>query len=186
MTLFPPLHLGWLNGWVPMVFFYGFFFVLLKIFPNKTVDRLYDRKGWTDGQAAAAKVGLPFALAAMVLIIFTPLKLDLPVFWVGLIFTLISQVGFVYALHTFNITPLDEPATNGLYKISRNPQWVAFILVMIGFSLMVGSWTVLILLMVRIIMNHFRVLGEERALELQYGESYLDYKKSVLRYFVFF
>lgn len=57
---------------------------------------------------------------------------------------------------------------------------------MIGFSLMVGSWTVLILLMVRIIMNHFRILGEERALELQYGESYLDHKKSVPRYFVFF
>lgn len=122
----------------------------------------------------------------MILIIFTPLKLDLPVFWVGLMFTLISQVGFIYALHTFNITPLGEPATSGLYKFSRNPQWVAFILVMIGFSLMVGSWTVLILLMVRIIMNHFRILGEERALELQYGESYLDHKKSVPRYFVFF
>lgn len=57
----------------------------------------------------------------MILIIFTPLKLDLPVFWVGLMFTLISQVGFIYALHTFNITPLGEPATSGLYKFSRNP-----------------------------------------------------------------
>jgi protein-S-isoprenylcysteine O-methyltransferase Ste14 len=186
MTLFPPLSLGWLNGWIPIVLFYGFFFILLKTFPKETIERLYDRTGWTDGQAAAAKIGLPFALAAMVLIIFTPLKFDLPVFWIGLIFTLISQVGFVYALHTFNTTPLDEPATSGLYKISRNPQWVAFILTMIGFSLMVASWTVLILLMVRIIMNHFRILGEERALELQYGESYLDYKSSVPRYFVFF
>ena len=65
-------------------------------------------------------------------------------------------------------------------------QWVAFILGMIGFSLMVASWTVLILLMVRIIMNHFRILGEELALELQYGESCLDYKNSVPRCFVFF
>jgi len=186
MTLFPPLSIGWLNGWIPIVFFYGSFFILLKIFPKETVERLYDRTGWTDGQAAAAKIGLPFALAAMILIIFTPLKLDLPVFWVGLVFSLISQAGFIYALHTFNITSLSEPATNGLYKISRNPQWVAFILGMIGFSLMVASWAILILLMVRIVMNHFRILGEERALELQYGESYLDYKNSVSRYFVFF
>ncbi len=35
-------------------------------------------------------------------------------------------------------------------------------------------------------MNHFRILGEEKALEEQYGSSYLDYKNSVPRYFVFF
>ena len=186
MTLFPPLSIGLLNGWIPIVIFYGSFFVLLKIFPKETVERLYDRTGWTDGQATASKIGLPFALAAMILIIFTPLKLDLLVFWVGLVFSLISQVGFIYALKTFNITPLGEPATSGLYKISRNPQWVSFILGMIGFGLMVGSWTVLALLSIRVIMNHFRILGEERALELQYGESYLDYKSSVPRYFVFF
>ncbi len=122
----------------------------------------------------------------MVLIIFTSLKIDQLVFWVGLALALIGQTGFVYSLHTFNITPLDEPATAGLYSISRNPQWVAFAVVMIGFSLMVGSWTVLALLTVRVVMNHFRILGEEQALETQYGESYLIYKQSIPRYFIFF
>jgi protein-S-isoprenylcysteine O-methyltransferase Ste14 len=57
---------------------------------------------------------------------------------------------------------------------------------MLGFSFMVGSWTVLALLAVRIVMNHYRILGEERALEEQYGDSYLDFKKSVPRYLLFF
>ena len=57
---------------------------------------------------------------------------------------------------------------------------------MLGFSLMVGSWTVLALLIVRIVMNHFRILGEERALQDQYGESYRIYKESVPRYLIFF
>jgi protein-S-isoprenylcysteine O-methyltransferase Ste14 len=186
MTLFPPLSLGWLNGWIPVLAFYASYLIALKVFPKETVERLYDNTGWTEGQARFARIGLPFALAAMVLILFTSLKTSLPVFWIGLALALIGQAGFMYSLHSFNITPLGEPVTTGLYRFSRNPQWVAFAIVMIGFSLMVGSWTVLGLLMVRVIMNHFRILGEERALEAQYGASYLDYKKAVPRYLFFF
>ena len=186
MTLFPPLSLGWLNGWIPIVIFYAIFLTLLKVFPKDTVDRLYEDSGWTLEQARPAKIGLPFALAAMILIIFTPLKINHPIFWIGLVLALIGQFGFLYSLHTFNVTPPDEPVTAGLYKISRNPQWVTFAVVMVGFGLMVGSWTILALLTVRVVMNHFRILGEEKALEDQYGESYQSYKKSVPRYFIFF
>ena len=186
MTLFPPLTIGWMNGWIPVVIFYGVFFILLKVFPKETVDRLYEDSGWTLDQARPAKIGLPFALAALLMILFSPLKINHSVFWIGLAVALIGQVGFLYSLHTFNITPAGDPVTEGLYQISRNPQWVTFALVMIGFSLMVASWIVLFLISVRIIMNHFRILGEEKALEVQYGESYLEYKKSVPRYFVFF
>lgn len=186
MSLFPPLSLGWLNGWLPITLFYGSFVILLKLFPKETVDRLYDDSGWTLDMARPAKIGLPFALAAMVLILFSPLKIGQPVFSIGLALALVGQAGFIYSLHSFNITPLDEPVTDGLYRISRNPQWVTFGVVMLGFSLMVGSWTVLTLLAVRIVMNHFRILGEERALEEQYGESYRDYKNAVPRYLIFF
>ena len=186
MSLFPPFSLSWLNGWLPMALFYGSFFILLKVFPKETVGRLYDDSGWTLEMARPAKIGLPFALVAMILIVFTPLKIGKPVFWVGLALALIGQVGFVYSLHSFNITPLGEPVTDGLYRISRNPQWVTFAVVMIGFSLMVGSWIVLALLMVRVVMNHFRILGEERALEDQYGDSYRTYKNAVPRYLIFF
>jgi protein-S-isoprenylcysteine O-methyltransferase Ste14 len=186
MSLFPPLSIDWLNGWIPILIFYGSFLFLLRIFPAETVERLYDDTGWTLEQARPAKIGLPFALAALILICFSPLKIGHPIFRVGLVLALIGHAGFVYSLHTFNITPLGEPASQGLYKVSRNPQWVCFANVMIGFSLMVGSWLVLGLLLVRVVMNHFRILGEEKALELQYGESYLTYKASVPRYLLFF
>ena len=186
MTLFPHFSLGWLNGWIPIVIFYGIFFFLLKVFPKETVDRLYEDSGWTLDRARPAKIGLPFALAALILILFTSLKINQTIFWIGLALALIGQTGFIYSLHTFNITPAEEPVTEGLYKISRNPQWVTFAVVMVGFSLMVGSWTVLALLTVRVVMNHFRILGEEKALEEQYRSSHLEYKNSVPRYFLFF
>ena len=186
MSLVPPLiPYSVMEGGL-IVVFYSSFFVLLKVFPKETVARLYDDSGWTLTMARPAKIGLPFALAAMVLILFTPLQIPQPIFWIGLTLALIGQAGFIYSLHSFNITPLGEPVTDGFYKISRNPQWMAFAVVMIGFGLMVGSWTVLALLTVRIVMNHFRILGEERALEDQYGEPYLAYKKAVPRYLIFF
>lgn len=186
MALFPPLTIAWLNGWIPLVLFYGVFLILLKVFPQETVARLYDRSHWTSEQARTAKIGLSFGLAAIALIIFTSLKIGQHVFWIGLILYIVGFAGFVYSLHTYNITPLGKPATRGLYKISRNPQWVTFAVTFLGIIFMMGSWTMFVLLLIRMITNHFRLIGEEGALELQYGESYLDYKKSVPRYFGFF
>jgi protein-S-isoprenylcysteine O-methyltransferase Ste14 len=186
MTLFPHLKLGLINGWIPGALFYLVFFILLKIFPKETVERLYDNSGWTLDQARPAKIGLPFALAALILLPFSPLKIGFPIFWIGLILYMLGFAGFVYSLHTFNKTPLNEPVTGGLYEISRNPQWVTFALTLFGISLMVGSWTILALVSVRITMNHFRILGEEGALAKQYGQSYLKYKDAVPRYLLFF
>lgn len=186
MTPFPPLTSGWMNGWIPVVVFYGAFLLLLKIFPKETVNRLYEDSGWTLEQARPAKIGLPFALAALILLPFNSLVIGQPIFWVGLALYLIGFAGFFHSLHSFNITPLGNPVIDGLYRISRNPQWVAFAITLTGISLMVGSWTVLILISVRIVMDQFRILGEDEALEEEFRESLLEYKKSVPRYFVFY
>lgn len=186
MSLFPPIQLGWVNGWIPILLFYLIFILLLKILPKETVERLYDRSNWTKKQSRMAQVGLPFAFAGMILVLFTPLKINQPVFWGGLALYIIGFCGFLISLLNFNSAPLSEPVIGGLYKISRNPQWVAFAITIIGISIMVGSWTAFFLFLVRVIMNHFRILGEERALEIQYGESYLVYKNSIPRYFFFF
>ena len=122
MTLFPPLHPDWLNGWIPITIFYALFLILLRVFPKETVDRLYDDTGWKLDQARPAKIGLPFALAALILLPFNELKLGQPVFWIGLVLYLVGFAGFVYSLHSFNITPAGEPVMHGLYRISRNPQ----------------------------------------------------------------
>jgi hypothetical protein len=45
----------------------------------------------------------------------------------------------------------------------------AFAFVLIGISLLVGSWTILALVSVRTILNHYRVLEEKYALAEQYG-----------------
>ncbi len=107
-------------------------------------------------------------------------------FIIGIILIVIGIVGFLVALNTFKNSPFNKPITSGLYKISRNPQLVMMYIVSIGNCLAIGSWTALIIFVLSIIAGHFRILGEEERLTEQYGESYLEYKKKIPRYFIFF
>ena len=85
MELFPPLQWSWLNGWIPVLLFFSMYGILLRIFPEDVVDRLYDRSGWTRRQTTLGALGLPFAFASLILIILTPLKIGRPVFWIDLV-----------------------------------------------------------------------------------------------------
>lgn len=182
MAWFPPLQLGWLNGWIPAALFYLVYLCLLLIFPREVVSWLYDRSQWTRQQTLLGSVGLPFAFAGLGLILATPLKINLPVFWVGLGGYLLGFAGFIWSMISFRSTPLNQPVTGGLYRASRNPQWLTFVLTLLSICLMIGSWTALGLFSVRIMLNHFRILGEEQACLEKYGASYQEYMKAVPRY----
>ena len=181
MELIPKLRLGWLNGWIPVAAFYVVFALLMRLFPKDVVRRLYDRSGWTEEQRILSTAGLPFALAGLVLIVFTPLKTGRPIFLVGTLLYALSFAGFVIALFNFKNTPPDRPVTKGLYRFSRNPQWVMFAGALLGMGMTVGSGAVLLLFSVRIACNHFRILGEEKACLERYGEAYREYMARVPR-----
>jgi protein-S-isoprenylcysteine O-methyltransferase Ste14 len=185
MELFPTLKFGWINGWLMLAAFYLVFGIMLLIFPRSVVKRLYDVSGWSRQQRVMNSIGKPFALAAMVLVIFTPLKVGQPVFVVGGVVFALGFAGMISALIAFQRTPLAQPVTEGLYRISRNPQWVSLFLLMLGTSIAIGSWTVLLLLLVATAFYHFRILGEERACAERYGEPYREFLKQVPRYFLF-
>ncbi len=182
MELLPGLQLGLTNGWLPLAAFFTGYGLLLLYFPREVRERLYDRTGWTRTQRIASIIGLPFALAAMLLIVLAPLKLGRPIFLVGLAIYFPGVFAFVLALFDFKKAPADMPATHGMYRWSRNPQWAAFGLVVLSTGLMVGSLAAIGLLSVRIALNHFRILGEERACLSAYGDAYLDYMERVPRY----
>ena len=137
-------------------------------------------------QKAFTKVAKIFGLIVLILFIFSSLKVGSIEFIIGTFIIIIGTIGFLIALANFKNALLNKPITRGLYKISRNPQLVMMYLVSLGNCLVIGSWTALIIFSLSIITGHFRILGEEKRLTEQYGESYLKYKKKVPRYFIFF
>jgi len=68
-------------------------------------------------------------------------------------------------------------ATTGVYKYVRHPQYIGFILIIIGFLL---QWPTLItLIMAPILIIRYFILAkqEEKEMEKKFGKIYLDYKK---------
>ena len=186
MELIPELKTGWLNGWLPMIFFYVTYSILLKIFPRDVVKRLYDKSGRAKRHKILILVGSILVFVYFVLIIFTPLKTDSAVIIPGMIIFFLGLAGFVIALFNFKNSPPDKPATGGLYKISRHPQQLMFFIAFMGICIAVGSWAALFVQLFSTIFLHMRVLAEERACLAHYGELYQNYIKNVPRYFLFF
>jgi len=184
MELFPVLELSWLNGWILLVVLYGIFGILLLFFPKAVVARLYayDRLRWSKKQRAYHVIGKMLILVNIVLTILTPLKVGSTVFILGVILFAIGLTGFTIALLNFKNTPLNQPITKGLYSISRNPQALMLLVAGVGISLAIGSSIALLLVVTSSLFGRFRILAEERALLMQYGNSYRDYVERVPRY----
>jgi protein-S-isoprenylcysteine O-methyltransferase Ste14 len=72
----------------------------------------------------------------------------------------------------------------GPYRYSRNPMYVLEMAMWLGWAIFYGSASVLITLILWCVAFVFFVVpDEERVLEARFGEAYLEYKKSVPRWF---
>ena len=122
------------------------------------------------------------------------LPLPLPPFveWIGLglIF-----VGVVLAFGAFNEfrkvhTTLDPHGsvkslvTQGIYQFTRNPIYLGFLLMVIGFPLNSGSYSGLVVApFFMVTMNRLVIEKEEAYLEKKFGEMYTGYRSRVRRWF---
>lgn len=186
MEFFPELELGLYNGWLPILLFYVIYGIILVVFPREVVSRLYERSGWTRGMKITRVFGVILIFSWMIIATLTPLKLDSPAFIIGGLIYLLGLVCFVVSLLNYRDTPLDQPVTKGLYRISRNPQHVTLFLSFLGVSIAIGSWSATVAILVAVVLGHMRILAEERACLQQYGDSFESYMEQVPRYFVFF
>lgn len=85
-----------------------------------------------------------------------------------------------------NIEPW-KPTTaildTGFYAVSRNPIYLAMILIYLGASCLFNSiWFLPFLPMAILIINYGVILREEKYLEAKFGAEYLNYKSRVRRW----
>jgi protein-S-isoprenylcysteine O-methyltransferase Ste14 len=75
-----------------------------------------------------------------------------------------------------------ELRTSGIYSYSRNPMYASFIFLNTATFLFLPSILLLGIMIYGMIVHHFIILGEERYLELTFGEEFRKYKSKVPRY----
>lgn len=130
---------------------------------------------------ALRRVRVPLALAAAVLLAF---HVRPEWFWIGLS---VSSLGELLQLWCFSSLHKQQTlATNGLYKVVRNPMYLARYLLLLGCLMFLGNG---ILLLIFTVLYYFymvnRVRREEARLQDIFGEPYLDYCRRVSRFVPF-
>lgn len=102
----------------------------------------------------------------------------------GVYLSVVAEKSFRDARTT--VTPFAESSvlvTNGLYRISRNPMYLGFILILIGIAIMMRSLAPFAIIPVFLVAIEKRfVIIEERMLAEKFGMQYTDYTQKTRRW----
>lgn len=80
-------------------------------------------------------------------------------------------------------TPTTTVVTIGIYRFTRNPIYMGFLCLVIGFPLIFGSpWGILVGAIQVLLFNKLIIAREEAYLTQKFGQEYLDYKSRVRRW----
>lgn len=115
-------------------------------------------------------------------LIFLRVITEPPIFYAAL---LIYSLGMVlYIISIIDYARPDENGANlkGLYKVSRNPMYVAYFIYFTGCALLTKSLLLFILLLIFQLSSHWIIISEERWCVEKFGAQYISYMKRVRRY----
>lgn len=73
--------------------------------------------------------------------------------------------------------------STGIYRFSRNPMYLGFLLALAGLSALLANWASALLIPVFVAyMNRFQIQPEERALRQRFGQQFATYAATVRRW----
>lgn len=110
--------------------------------------------------------------------------------WIGVLFCALGILLLLWSLISFgrsfrvgiDAEQPDKLITDGVFAISRNPIYLAFVLVLAGQFLVFSNWILLVYMAAGIWLIHRQVLREEDFLKKHYGQEYIEYCNRVRRY----
>ncbi len=181
-------------------------FTILAVFYASYFTKLLwqKKKGIRTTQIGSGKIGLvkwierTMMVSAILVVIaeLASIALDittLPPFvrWIGAGAAALGVILFISAMLAMrdnwrvgaSSTDKTELVTSGIFSVSRNPAFLGFDLVYIGLLFMFFNWLLLAASVIAALMLHLQIVNvEEDLLCKTFGESYLEYKKKVDRY----
>lgn len=182
-------------GLLLLAAFYGCYFAKMIAQRRRGIitDQLGKNKtGFVKGIEIAMKITTYLApIAEIVSLLLGATACPGPVRMLGALVGLAGVSVFVVSVVTMHdswragvsATDKTELVTGGIYQYSRNPAFLGFDLVYIGFLLMFFNWPLMALSVLAILMLHLQIVNvEEDFLLAAFGDDYLAYKRRVRRY----
>jgi protein-S-isoprenylcysteine O-methyltransferase Ste14 len=132
-------------------------------------------------------------LLAVALHLVIPVTTILPPYWnllglipfaLGIALNLSADRAF-HRAHT-SVNPFDKPSTLvtwGVFRISRNPMYLGFVLILTGVAVMLGALTSLLVIPpFTLWIDRAYISFEEQALSQKFSVKWLEYKQSTRRW----
>ena len=95
---------------------------------------------------------------------------------------------FTFVRHGTTVDP-HQPArttalvTSGVYRLTRNPMYLGFLLILSGWALLASNWLAVVLVPIFVyLLTKLQIEAEERILEEHFGDAYRRYKARTRRW----
>jgi protein-S-isoprenylcysteine O-methyltransferase Ste14 len=179
MSLIPAFEIGIWNAWILQVLFFLTLIVPELVMSKEGKERT--RRATESVPHSKSKKILAYSTHIVIMpftvlySIFLPLKLGTAWLYVGLIIFALALAMSVITSVNYATTPLDEPVSKGVYRISRHPIYFNGFLLYIGIGIATASWVILLCAILWMGLFHIVVPSEERFLLEKYGDSYREY-----------
>ena len=102
----------------------------------------------------------------------------------GIILNLVADNAFKKS--KTSVKPIEQPTVliiTGAFRISRNPMYLGFVLILLGVSLLSGLiWNFAVAAFFAVFMDFTFIRYEEKKMQAIFGESWREYKKKVRRW----
>jgi len=189
MSAVPAFEAGIWNAWILQVLFFLIMYIP-NIFMSKEERESVNRGNDTAPLKNLSKTKKWLALSTHIVImpivfiysVFLPLKIGTAWLYVGLPIFVVALAMSLIATYNFAATPVRDPVTGGIYRISRNPFYLSGFLLYVGTAVACASWILLLAAALWIVFWHIALPGEERFLLDKYGDAYREYMNRAPRW----
>ena len=177
MSLIPEFELGLWNAWILVLSFLLMFIVweILNRLRRQKGSSRPDKPPFNEQEKRLYGISQLIFWASVFYSFFLPLKLGTAWFYAGLLVYLSGLIFTIVAGTSLDNTPINRPATEGIYRISRNSIYLGTFLIFIGIGIACVSWLFLLLIAVFIVLYDILIAPEERWCLEKYGDTYREY-----------
>ena len=155
---------------------------LLGLLSKEALNRAVFLPPLVGRKRAALWLYLISNIAMFVYLFFLQIRLEPAWFYIGLILYGLGIVSYAISIVNYARPNVNGVNLKGLYRVSRNPMYVAWFIYFMGCVLLTRSFILFAILLVFQISSHWIILSEESWCLKQFGEEYGKYMRKVRRY----
>jgi protein-S-isoprenylcysteine O-methyltransferase Ste14 len=182
MDILPEFTLGLFNTYLFMIWLLIFPILSRIIIKQKAVAQLLSTSVPMNHEKTLNILSMTAIILGVLYSFFLPLKITAITFYPGLILFITAFIlNFIILLTIRHATP-DKPFTQGPYKISRHPLYLALTMMLIANILMSLSPIIFIILFITTIHLILAIPAEEQYCLQKFGQQYQNYQKNTPRF----